>query len=128
MSDPRRRENGRRGIRKVAGVPNRTEGRYSEELEVARLDGLIVSYAYEPTALVLSAVNALPCSYTPDYGVTLPDGSVEYHEVKGKHMWEDSWIKFKWAVNAFPQHTFAMARQRRDGSFEVRRFRGEVAR
>ncbi len=121
------RSNGRHRIRLPKG-PNLTEGRYAELLEIGRIDGAIARYEYEPRTFPLS--RSMPpvyrCEYTPDYGVELPDGRLEYHEVKGGHIREDSWIKFKWAVDLYPQYTFVLARRRKDGSWAIERFRGRA--
>lgn len=64
---------------RVAGQMNKTEARYANELEIRRRVGEIASYYYEPLKLKLAS----RASYRPDFRVALPDGCVEYHEVKG---------------------------------------------
>jgi len=112
--------------RHVAGVPNATELEYSRLfLEPRRLIGEIVRYEYEPDTLWLS--ERLPrknrCSFTPDYKVTLPDGSHEYHEVKG-FMEADAYIKLKWAIERFPQFAFILATRQRKGRWRIQKFGG----
>ena len=64
------------------------------------------------------------CCYTPDFVVTLPDGSIEYHEVKGPHCWEDSRVKFKLASRILPRERFVWARwSARKGEWRVERWR-----
>lgn len=68
------------------------------------------------------------CKYSPDFGVTFPDGRVEYHEVKGdwygkKGYGEDGWIKFKCAGAFFPEPVFVFAKLVK-GQWSVQRWRG----
>jgi hypothetical protein len=131
---PRRRRTNSRARDDASRIParngpNQTEAKYAEILELRRIDGEIRSYHYEAETLPLS--RSMPpryrCQYTPDYVVILADGAKEYHEVKGGHMREDGWLKVKWAVDAYPAHTFVLARRRRDGSWAIERFRGRPA-
>ncbi|MHC1788288.1 DUF1064 domain-containing protein [Solidesulfovibrio sp.] len=50
------------------------------------------------------------CSYTPDWWVTLADGGVECHEVKGSHVWDDARVKLKVAARMNPEVKFVLAR------------------
>lgn len=110
----------------VAGVPNATEAEYARLfLGPQRLLGEIERYEFEPETLALSV--RLPkrnrCTYCPDYRVTLPDGRVEYHEVKG-FLEEDAWVKFKWACEKYPQFAFVMATRQRKGKWRIQKFGG----
>lgn len=110
----------------VAGVPNATELEYARLfLEPRRLLGEIARYEFEPVTLALS--ERLPrknrCSYTPDFRVTLPDGSYEYHEVKG-YMEDDAWIKIKWACEKNPAIVFVLATRQRKGRWRIQRLGG----
>lgn len=80
---------------------------YSDHLARLQSDGVIASYAYEPITFKL----AHRCTYTPDFLVVLPSGSVEIHEVKG-FLREDAAVKFKVAAHANPWATFVMIKKK----------------
>lgn len=67
------------------------------------------------------------CDYSPDFGVTFPDGRVEYHEVKGA--WygkaaygEDGWLKFKFAAALYRDAVFVFAKLSK-GQWAIQRWR-----
>lgn len=69
-----------RGKRRVPGQMNGTEQRYADEvLDVRLRHSQILDWAFEPDHLRL----ADRTFYVPDFRVMLPDGSIEFHEVKG---------------------------------------------
>ena len=80
---------------------------YSDHLARLQADGVIASYAYEPITFKL----AHRCTYTPDFLVVMPSGSVEIHEVKG-FLREDAAVKFKVAAHANPWCTFVMIKKK----------------
>lgn len=82
------------------GSMNKTEARYALHLtDLLRL-GQVARFDFEPEKLRL----ADRTFYTPDFRVLLPDGSVEFHEVKG--FWEDdARVKIKVAADQHP-YTF----------------------
>lgn len=94
---------------KRAGVMNQTETRYAEHLAILKIAGEIRDFAYEARTFTLSDDR---CRWTPDFEITMPDGSLEYVDVKGGHTWEDAVIKFKWAASKFPQYRFRMIEYR----------------
>lgn len=59
------------------------EHHYAEILEKRRLMGIIASWKHEPKTFWFEGIRRGVCSYKPDFLVTYPDGSEEYHEVKG---------------------------------------------
>lgn len=69
---------GRAQKRRDPGEMTQCEKRYSEVLEIMRLDGKIQEWAFEPERLVL----ARKTSYTPDFRVVLITGEVVFVEVK----------------------------------------------
>jgi hypothetical protein len=83
-------------------VPNQAETDYALRLRILRPDCLV---EYEPDKLPLAART----SYTPDFKVTLPDGSFEYHEVKGPQVWEKNRIKLKVAAQLYQPIPFFLA-------------------
>ena len=82
---------------------NRLEQRYSDHLRTLQLAGEIHSFSFERHNLKL----ADKTYYKPDFEVMLPDGSIEFHEVKG-YMQEDANVKLKVAAQQFPQYVFRL--------------------
>ena len=101
--------------REAPDTRNKTEREYGARLEARKLAGEIVSYAYEAVTLKL----AFDLRYTPDYLVICADGTVEFHECKGAHIWDDGRDKLKTAARLFPWFVFFRA-QKKDGRWTVR--------
>ena len=105
---------------KPADRPNKTEYAYAARLAVLQRAGEIREFAFEAVKLTL----APRTTYTPDFRVTLRDGTVELHEIKacwknGRPHWEDdARVKYKVAKSMFPQYTFRAYARSRDGSFK----------
>lgn len=91
--------------RRVPGEMNRTEAKYAERLATMKATGEIVDWSFETITLKL----AKDTRYTPDFWVTMPDGLLEFHEVKG-FMRDDAWVKLKFAAERFPGFTFRLVR------------------
>lgn len=108
---PYRNYRARGRTRKNADGMNQTEQAYSELLEQRRLAGEIAWWKFESIKLRL----ADGCWYSPDYCVLLPDGLVEFHEVKaakadGKPLYEDdARVKIKVAAEQHWQFRFVGA-------------------
>lgn len=66
---------------------SRWEANYARYLEWLAAAGKVVSWEHEPETFWFDGIKRGSVSYLPDFRVTMPDGSVEYHEVKG---WMDS--------------------------------------
>lgn len=77
---------------------SKTEARYAGHLEAMRTLGQIREARYEAFRVQLADNTHL----TADFWVDMPDRSVEIHEVKGKYIWEDGWIKLKMAARLWP--------------------------
>lgn len=93
------------------GVMNQTEKAYAVLLELRRVAGDIAQYDFQPEKLRL----AKSTFYDPDFRVVLPDGTIEFHEVKG-HWEDDARVKIKVAAELHPYRFIAVtARSRRDG-------------
>jgi hypothetical protein len=99
---------------KTAKRPNEmnlTERAYSDILEAQRLDGKIAYWEYERVKLKL-ADNTF---YTPDFFVILPDGQVEFHEVKAMTSKgvllaeDDAKVKIKVAADQYWMFVFRIA-------------------
>ena len=59
------------------------EANYARYLNWAKGRGLILAWAYESRTFEFEGIKRGTRFYTPDFEVTLPDGKVEWHEVKG---------------------------------------------
>jgi len=82
---------------------NSLERRYADHLHKRQMAGEVHSFAFERHNLKL----ADKTYYKPDFEVMLPDGSIEFHEVKG-YMQEDANVKIKVAAEQFPQFVFRL--------------------
>ena len=80
---------------------NKTEARYSEQLDIEQSGGIVLSWAYEAVKLRLAKATF----YTPDFMVMRSDGTIEFHEVKG--FWrDDARVKIKVAADKYPMFSF----------------------
>jgi hypothetical protein len=87
--------------RRVAGKMNKTEEAYSKVLETKKKFGSIHHWEFEAITLRL----ADRTTYTPDFFVILPNGEIEFHEVKG--FWHQAGrIKIKVAAENHPWFVF----------------------
>ena len=100
------------------GVMNKGEAAYAQHLEERKRVGEIVEYLFEPEKLRLADL----AFYSPDFFVMLPDGGVEFHEVKGRTTkkrsdgtrvdapWsrEDAKLKIRFAAERFWWYRFAI--------------------
>lgn len=86
--------NGR--ARPTPGVMNKSEAAYAEHLRVLQLAGEVSDFMFEPLKLKL----ADKTYYSPDFMVVMPDGLIEFAEVKG-HWEDDARVKIKCAAAKF---------------------------
>ena len=84
---------------------NSLENRYSDYLCSLQLAGEIHSFTFERHNLKL----ADKTYFKPDFEVMLPDGIIEFHEVKG-FMMDDANAKLKIAADQFPQFVFRLVK------------------
>ncbi len=68
------------------------EVKYANHLHVLLKGKAITNWEYEPDTFWFEKIKRGVRSYTPDFKLTFPDGSSEYHEVKG---WMDAKSKTK---------------------------------
>lgn len=100
---PEKNESG--GILGSDSRMNKWETRYAERLLGMQAAGEIVGCDFEAMKFNLG----FRCWYCPDFVVTLPDGRIECHEVKG-FMRDDAAVKLKSAARRFPAFRFRLAR------------------
>ncbi len=100
-----------RGKRRTPGSMNKTEAAYAAHLEGLKTLGQVEWYAFEAVTLKLAA----DCRFTPDFVVMLPNGLIEFHEVKA--FWaDDARVKIKVAAEKFPFRFIAVrARPKKHG-------------
>ena len=68
------------------------EANYAYYLQWLKENKQIQSWAHEPKTFWFEGIKQGTTNYTPDFKVTLKDGTTEYHEVKG---WMDARSKLK---------------------------------
>jgi hypothetical protein len=90
---PRVLARGQMSVRKM----NRTESAYNAHLWLLRHAGEVIWFDFEAVKLRL----ADDTFYIPDFIVMLPDGLIEFREVKG-YMRDDAAVKLKVANAQFP--------------------------
>ena len=93
---------------------NRLEQRYADHLHTLQLAGEIHSFTFERHNLKL----ADKTYYKPDFEVMLPDGTIEFHEVKG-FMMDDANVKIKVAAAQFPQYVFRLVQWDRKTGWKI---------
>ena len=93
---PRPQATWKAGWRTIGGVRkyyrSKWEANYARYLEFIRLHGQIRGWRHEPTTFWFDKIKRGCRSYLPDFEVTLNNGEIVYHEVKG---WYDSRSKTK---------------------------------
>lgn len=97
--------------------PNRTESEYGLILK-AKFPGSNVRFE----AYTLKLADG--CRYSPDWSVEHPDGTLEFHEVKGPFIYSKSLTKPRTAAELFPQR-FTLAQKLKSG-WEITPLRGKV--
>ena len=79
------------GWREIGGkrkfFRSRWEANYARYLQVLKVRGEILDWLHEPDVFWFEQIKRGTLSYLPDFKVFMPDGSIEYHEVKG---WMDA--------------------------------------
>lgn len=78
---------------------NKTERRYSLRLDAFRMGKEILWWAFESIKFRL----ADRTWYTPDFVIIRRDKSMEFHEVKGGFIYDDSKVKFKTCREIYSQ-------------------------
>lgn len=81
---------------------NVLESAYADRLLARKLAGDVVDFKFESLTLWLYEKDRTRSTYRPDFLVMLADCTLEIHEVKGEHEWEDAIQKLRWAAMQFP--------------------------
>lgn len=98
--------------KKIRGM-NRTETEFSEQIEARKQIGEVAWWAYEAVTLKLGH----DCRYTPDFCIVNVQGWIEFVEVKGPFVRDDSMVKLRVAARTFPWARFKLAQKssKKDG-------------
>jgi hypothetical protein len=100
---------------------NASERAYSQHLERLRLLGQIDRWDFEAEKFRLGPVGA-GAWFRPDFRVVMPDGLVEFHDVKG-HMEDDALVKIKVFVRLHP-YPLVVVTRRKGGGWDLQRWEG----
>jgi hypothetical protein len=96
---------------------SKLEASYAERLDLLKHAGEILEWQYEPARFRLSdkpGPKRMTSFYTPDFGVLMPDGIYEMHEVKG--FWRPAeWVRIRAAAMMYPLRFVGITREK--GSF-----------
>ena len=104
----RARDSSKYGKRHKPGVMNQTEAAYAELLEIRKLAGEIQGWEFEAVTFKL----APDCRYTPDFFVTMEDGTMECVDAKGGGPIDPkSMVKLRCAAEKFYQFRFAIEKK-----------------
>ena len=98
------------------GKMNRTEQLYASRLELFKKTLMLHDYRFEAVKLRLANLT----TYTPDFMVIDPDGTIVFHEVKGFWM-DDARVKIKVVAEQYPWFRFVAATLKK-GSWEIEEF------
>lgn len=98
---------------------NKTEAAYAGRLSLLKASGEIADYKFESINLRL----ADKTWYKPDFAVYLPDGAIEFHEVKG-HWEDDARVKIKVAAEQYANQFIAVKKDKDNWQFEI--FKGAI--
>jgi hypothetical protein len=99
------------------GQMNAGEAEYASHLELRKIAGEIVWYAFESVTLILEDPKdtTVRIAFTPDFIVISSTGAKEAHEIKGNRkangrvkafMRDDARVKLAWARQRFPWIAF----------------------
>ena len=103
---------------------NKTEEMWAWVLTAEKQKGRITWFDFEPITFRLTSKvpGQTRVSYTPDFLIGLPDGSVRVDEIKGAYIREDADLKFKMAADRFPLFSWRMVQLQDDGNFHLIRY------
>lgn len=107
------RQGGAAALRKVrvVGRMTQTERKYADRLEIMKSAGEIRSWKYERINLKLdNPATGRALTYRTDFLVWHKDGSVTFDEVKGGWILPASMVKFRLAIEVYPEFHFRIWR------------------
>jgi hypothetical protein len=98
----------RKHTRHRPGEMNKTENAYSNFLDIRQAAGEIHEWWFE---MVKVRIAYDECWLTVDFMVQLPDGTIEFHDVKGGPTTDDAAVKEKVMADKFPFRLFEARQQ-----------------
>jgi hypothetical protein len=98
-------------VEDVRDLMNGTEREYAKLLDQQILAGEVFEWRFEPCSFNLGH----SCRYNPDFLVILADGRVEFHEVKGGRIEEDSLVKMKTFATVYGFFPLKLAQRTKKG-------------
>ncbi len=97
-------------VREYPTSMNQTERKYALYLTTLQRSGQILRWDFEAEKLRL----AEKTFYSPDFRVIMPDGTIQFHEVKG--FWrDDARVKIKVAAYSHPYKFIAVSATKKGG-------------
>ncbi|MCP5245702.1 MAG: DUF1064 domain-containing protein [Burkholderiales bacterium] len=97
-----------------AGKMNKTESAYAQYLDALKACGDVLWWRFDAVNLRL----ADNLHYRVDFLVMLSNGSLEGHEVKGGHAFDDSIVKLKMANELYPW-PFYLVKKKKGGGWNI---------
>lgn len=89
---------------------SKLEQRWALLLEIWKAGGTIEDWQYEPKTFWFEKIRRGVRSYKPDFLVTLPDGSTEWHECKG-YIHQKDCTKFHRMAKYYPDEKMVLVMQ-----------------
>jgi len=100
---------------------NKLEQAYAQDvLEPLRLAGEIRDWKFEAIRLRIfeGSQDVKPCAYKPDFLITRPDRSMEFHEVKGRRH-DGGIVRLKACADVYEGFRFALCERDRCGAWRT---------
>jgi hypothetical protein len=109
---------------KKGGRMNKTEEKWAWYLTSEKQAGRIAWFGFEDATFRLTSkvAGVTRVSYTPDFLIVMPDGTIRIDEIKGGYIREDADLKFKMAAEKYPFFDWRMVQLKKDGDFHLIRF------
>ncbi len=101
------------GRTRKPGEMNKTEAEYGMMIHAEWHKGAVLWWGFEQVTLKIGP----NCRYNPDFVLMRSNGQIEFHEVKGGFIRDDSMVKLKAAAEKFP-FVFKLA-QKKNGRWTV---------
>lgn len=111
-----------RSFRALGHLPartmNKTEQEHAWSLEAQKRDNpqFILNYEFEAVKLFIGITpQNRQMWYCPDFMVQRHDHTIEFHEIKGGYITEDSYVKLTAAARMYPQFRFVLYQKTSSG-------------